>query len=138
MRARSPPPGSTAGRGGASGSATAASDRLAQDRADDGDHVGSFRDQGRALLEQVVGAFGARIERGAGHGEHFAALFEREARRDQRARSPGGSTTTMPTASPEMSRLRRGEIAGARLPTEPGSRSELTDGSRPWTLSIVG
>ena len=44
--------------------------RLAQDRAHDGEHVGSFRDQGRALLEQVVGAFGARIERGAGLREN--------------------------------------------------------------------
>ena len=53
-----------------------------------GDHVGGFGHQRRALLEQAVGAFGARIERRARHGEHLAALFAGEPRGDQRAGAP--------------------------------------------------
>ena len=49
-------------------------DLLAQDRSDHGQLVGGFGDERRALLEQAVGAFGARIERRARHGEHLAAL----------------------------------------------------------------
>jgi hypothetical protein len=93
--------------------------RLAQDRAHDGDHVGSFRDEGRALLEQVVGALGARIERRAGHGEHFAALFEREPRGDQRARSPGRFHHHDADRKSRDEPVAAGEITGARLPAEP-------------------
>jgi hypothetical protein len=50
-----------------------------------------FRDERRALPQQVVAAFGARIERGARHGEHFAVLFERKACGDQRAGALGKS-----------------------------------------------
>ena len=46
-----------------------------------GDDVGGFGHQRRALLEQAVGAFGARIERRARHGEHLAALFVRPSAR---------------------------------------------------------
>ena len=62
-------------------------DPLAQDRPDHGEHVGSLGDQRRALLEQAVGALGARIERRARHREHLAALFVGHARGDQRARA---------------------------------------------------
>ena len=81
--------GSTAGSGGGVGLPAAAatgSPRIGRTTVID---VGGFRDEGRALPEQVVAAFGARIERGAGHREHFAALFEREACGDQRAGAPG-------------------------------------------------
>ena len=116
MRARSSPAGSTAGRGGRVGLLGRRLHRLAQDRADDGDDVGGFRDKSRALLEQVVGAFGARIERGARHREHFAALFEREACGDQRAGAPGGFHHHDADRKPRDEPVAAGEIAGARLP----------------------
>ena len=47
-----------------------------------GHNVGRFGHRGRALLEQAIGAFGARIERRARHGKHFAALFEGKSRGD--------------------------------------------------------
>ena len=53
----------------------------AEDRLQHGDDVGGFGDQDGALLEQAVGAFGARIERGARHGEDFAALLAGHAAR---------------------------------------------------------
>jgi hypothetical protein len=56
-----------------------------QDRLQHGYYVGRFDDQRRTLLEQPVGALGARIERGAGHREHLAALLAGQPRRDQRA-----------------------------------------------------
>jgi len=40
-------------------------------------------DRRRALLDQPLGAFGARIERRAGHGKDFAALLGGQPRRDQ-------------------------------------------------------
>jgi hypothetical protein len=64
--------------------------RPAHDRFDRLDHVGGFRDQGRTLLDQIIGARGAWIERRARHGEHFAPLFGGEPRRDQRARTVRG------------------------------------------------
>lgn len=54
--------------------------RPLHDRCDSVDDVGGFGDERCALLEQVVGAGGARIERRAGDGEHFAALLGRHAR----------------------------------------------------------
>jgi hypothetical protein len=63
--------------------------RPLHDRRDRLDHVGSLGDQCRALLEQVVGAGGARIERRARHGKDLAALFGRHPRRDQRTRALG-------------------------------------------------
>ena len=44
-------------------------------------------DQGRARLQQLVGALRARVERMARHGEHLAALLGGHARGDQRARA---------------------------------------------------
>ena len=41
----------------------------------------------RAIADQIIGAAAARIERRARHGEDIAALFEREARGDERARA---------------------------------------------------
>ena len=61
----------------------------ANDRPQDGNNVVCLSDRSRALLDQAVGAFGARIERRARHGKDFAALFQREPRRDQRARMFG-------------------------------------------------
>ena len=50
-----------------------------------GNHVGSFGDQRRALLEQPVSSLRARIKRRAGQREHFEALLAGEPRGDQRA-----------------------------------------------------
>ena len=85
-------------------------ERAAEDRLDHRHHVGGFGDQRRALLEQAVGAFGARIERRARHGEDLAALFAAPCRAvisepERRA----ASTTTTPSDRPEISRLRRGK-----------------------------
>ncbi len=57
----------------------------AEDRFEQCNDIGGFRDQGRALLEQPVGTLGAGVEWGAGHRENFAALFAGEPRRDQGA-----------------------------------------------------
>ena len=81
MRARSSVAGLARRRRRASGSSAPQIDRLAEDRAQHGDDVGGLGHQRRALLEQAVGAFGARIERRARHREHLAALFERHAAR---------------------------------------------------------
>ena len=70
------------------------------------------------LLDQAVGAFGARIERRTGNGEHFAALFEREARGDQRARALGGLDDDDPERQSGDQAVAAREIAAARLPAE--------------------
>ena len=85
MRVRSSPPGSRRQRRRARAPRPPRSSGSPRIGRSDGDHVGGFRDQRRALLEQAVGAFGARIERRARHREHLAALLEREPRGDQRA-----------------------------------------------------
>src|SRR5271165_2256075 len=61
-------------------------DRMAEDGAQHRDHVVGLGNQGRTLLEQLVAALRARIERRAGHREDFAALLERKPRGDERAR----------------------------------------------------
>ena len=65
-------------------------DRAAEDRLDRRNDVGGLSHWHRALLEQRVGAFAARIERGTRNGKHLAALFAREPRRDQRTRATRG------------------------------------------------
>src|SRR3546814_4804261 len=45
-----------------------------------------FRSQCRALSDEVVRAFRARIERGTGNRKDLPALLERKARRDERSR----------------------------------------------------
>ena len=98
------------GGGAGSGSSAGSSMRAGRGSAQHGEHVGRFGDQRRALLEQAVGALGARIERRARHREHLAALLEREPRGDQRA---GALAPPRPprrrATSPEISRLRRGK-----------------------------
>src|SRR5690606_17260804 len=46
-------------------------------------------DERSALLDQVVRAGRARVERMPGHGEHLPALIGRAACRDERARTAG-------------------------------------------------
>jgi hypothetical protein len=94
-------------------------DRLSQDRTHNRDDVGGFRDECRALPEQVVAAFGARIERGAWHREHFAALFERKACGDQRAGASGRLHHHDADRKPRDQPVAAGKIAGARLPADP-------------------
>ena len=118
MRARSSPAGSTAGSGGGVGLLGRRGDRLSQDRTHDRDDVGGFRDERRALPEQVVAAFGARIERGARHREHFAALFERKAGGDQRAGAAGRFHHHDADRKPRDQPVAAGEIAGTRLPAD--------------------
>ena len=62
-------------------------DRALEDRAQRRDNVTGLGHRGRTLLEQVVRALAARIERGARHSEHLTALLQRHARGDERARS---------------------------------------------------
>ena len=87
MRARSSSPGSTSSGPGTSGVGFLRRhvEAAPEDRFQHRDHVGGFGDQRRALLEQTVGSFRARIERRAGHRKHFAALFAGKPRGDQRA-----------------------------------------------------
>ena len=120
MRARSSPAGSTAGSGGALGLLGRGRDRLSQDRTHDRDDVGGFRDQRRALPEQVVAAFGAWIERGARHREHFAALLERKACGDQRAGAAGRFHHHDADRNPRDQPVAAREIAGTRLPSLTG------------------
>ena len=76
---------------------------LGDDVVDGGDDVG-------AVLDQAVGAGGARVERRAGHGEDEAALLAGEARGDQRARAAAPPRRRPRRATmPEMMRLRRGK-----------------------------
>ena len=81
----------------------------ADDRLQHGDDVSGFGHRRCALFDQAVGALRARIERRARYRKHFAALFEREPRRDQRAERLAASTMTTPSDSPEIRRLRRGK-----------------------------
>ena len=87
MRARSLAAGSPAS---GSSSPLAQRDWPAHDRLDRVDDVGGFGGECGALLDQIVGAGRARIERRAGDGEHLAALFGGDPRRDQRARAMRG------------------------------------------------
>lgn len=52
-------------------------------------NVGGFRNQGGTLLDEAIGAFRARVEGMARHGEHFAALLGSVARGDERAGACG-------------------------------------------------
>ena len=62
------------------------------------------------VLEEAVGALGARIERMARHGEHLAPLVGGRTRGDQRSRSPRRlHDQHAQRDSPEMMRLRRGK-----------------------------
>ena len=56
-------------------------------RLERGRHVLDAGADRRALLEEIVRSFRARIERRAGHGEHLPVLLEREPRGDERPRS---------------------------------------------------
>ena len=60
-----------------------------QHRRDGVDHVARLGDQPGALLQEIVAAGGARVERRARHGEDLAVLLQREAGGDQRAGSLG-------------------------------------------------
>ena len=86
IRARSSGAGSASSRASISASSgSRAGSVAAHDRLQHGNNVGRFGNRRRALVDQAVGALGARIERRARHGEDLAALFERQARGDQRA-----------------------------------------------------
>jgi len=56
----------------------------AHDRLQHGNDIGRFGHRRRALLDQAVGSFRARIERRAWNREDFPSLLERQARGDQR------------------------------------------------------
>ena len=72
----------------------------------------------RALFDQAVGSFGARIDRRSRNSKNLAALVERKARGDQRTGALGGLDDDDAERSPEISRLRRGKSLRARLPAE--------------------
>jgi len=76
--------------------------------------VGAFGEMG-AAADEIVGAAAARIERRARHGEDFAALLQRKARGDERARAErrlhhqhAQATPKRAVAAREMARLRLG------------------------------
>jgi hypothetical protein len=86
------------------------------DRLQRGNDVGYFRHWCGTLFEQAIGALGARIERGAWNGENFAALFERQPRGDQRARTLGGLDDDDAERKPGNQTIAPGKIASARFP----------------------
>jgi len=90
----------------------------AENRLQHGDDVGRLGDQRRALLEQSVGAFGARIERGARHGEDFAALLAGQPRGDQRAGAARRLHDHHADRKPRDQPVAARKIARPRLPGE--------------------
>ena len=75
--ARGPRRRDRSSRGRSSVSSQRQHDRPFHDRRDRLDDIGGFRHQCRALLDQIVGAGRARIERRARHGKNLAALLSR-------------------------------------------------------------
>ena len=71
-------------------------------------------------------------QRAAGHGEHFAALLEREARRYQRARSPGRFHHHDADRKSRDEPVAAKEIAARGSQPSPGGRSDLR---RPTSFS---
>jgi len=61
--------------------------RAAENRTEHRDHVGRFGHERGALLEQLVAALGARIERGAGRRKDLTALLEGKPGSDEGARA---------------------------------------------------
>ena len=124
MRARSPPPGSTAGRGGASGSATAASTGSPRiGRTTVITSAASVTRVAPCLSKSLVpSARGSSGEPGTANTSRPCSSAKRAviSEPDRLA----ASTTTMPTASPEMSRLRRGKSRARGSQPSPGSRSD--------------
>ena len=92
--------------------------RHPHDRLQHGDDIGGLGHRRRALLDQAVGAFRARIERRARHGKHFAALFERQPRRDQRARAFGRLDDDDAEREPGNQAIAPRKIPRAGLPAE--------------------
>jgi hypothetical protein len=64
--------------------------RSAQDRRQSLDNVARAGDEAGALLQEIVGAGGTRIEWTAGHSKDLSALLSGKTRRDQGARTLGG------------------------------------------------
>ena len=81
-------------------------------------NVVCLSDRSRALLDQAVGAFGARIERRARHGKDFAALFQRESRRDQRARTFGRFDNDQAKGEPRNQPIAARKVSRPRFPSE--------------------
>ena len=135
MRARSSSPGSVSAARAVPAAAPVptAARAAAEDRLEHRDHVGGFGHQRRALLEQPVGAFGARIERRARHREHLAALFAGQARRDQRARAARRFDHHDADRKPGDQPVAARKIVRARLPSERhfGNAPRLRPGSLP-------
>ena len=89
-------------------------DRPLQDRLNGADDVTGFGDQRRALLDQIIGAGGARIERRARHRKHLTALFGRHPRRDQRARAVRGLDHDDAERCARYQAVAAWKVAGAR------------------------
>ena len=119
-----------------------------------------FGGQRRALLDQIVGAGGARIERRARHRKHLAALFGGHPRRDQRARAVRGLDHDDAERRAGDQAIAPRKIAGARhvaerhfgnraaafeqrAPADPHARADRSGhgrrpAPRPCRLSIAG
>ena len=89
--------------------------RSFEDRINHTNNVCRGGDEGGALFEQVVGARGARIERRARYGEHFAPLFRRHPRRDQRAGTMRGLDDDDADRGTRNQAVATGKIGGARV-----------------------
>src|SRR5262249_44255611 len=82
------------------------------------DEVTRAGEKASAVLDQVVAAFAARIERRAGNGKDIATLLGGKAGSNERARSLGGLDDHYRAAYSGMMRLRRGKCSARG--TEPG------------------
>ena len=112
------PAGGVAEKSGGSSKVAGSGIGAARQRRDGLDDVAGLGHQDRALLEQPVGAGGARIERRAGHGEDQPAHFAGEPRADQRARALRRLDHHQPERQPGDDPVAARKILRARLPAE--------------------
>lgn len=80
------------------------------------DDIGGPGNKVRALLDEVVATFCARIERGAGDGEDLAVLLESHARRDERAGALGRLDDDDTEREPGHQAVAAWKVPGAGLP----------------------
>ena len=81
-------------------------------------NIGRVGDQGGAVLEQAVGAGGARVERRSGHGKHQPAHLAGKPGADQRAGALGRLDHDQSQGRAGDQAVAARKILGARLPAE--------------------
>ena len=92
-------------------------DPLLDQRRQHVDHICRVGADRRALFQEIVRAFGARIERRTRNREHFAPLLIGETRGDERTRTTRRLDHDRPEREPRHDAIAAREIAAARLPS---------------------